>query len=180
MASLGDSSQPRTRRKSRARTILRGRPLVRADLMVAYEDEDLIAAPREVLWKLLREHLDNAKVVTIHPLILSQKTVSRTGDEAVVDRVIDVNRKKLKSRWKITYHPPDRSRWELLESEGPWTPGSYLDITYEEAPSGTRVRVKGDLTVRARPFFLSQDRAVRSILNDLHTEDVWFLRRYRY
>jgi hypothetical protein len=148
--------------------------------MVAYEDEDLIAAPREVVWRLLREHLDDTKVVNIHPLILSQKTVSRSEDEAVVDRVIDVNRKPLKSRWKIAYHPPDRSRWELLDSEGPWTPGSHLEVTYEEAPGGTRVRARGDLTVRPRPLFLSQERAVRSLLNDLHTEDVWFLRRYRY
>ena len=148
--------------------------------MVAYEDEDLIPAPREVVWKLLREHLNDAKVVEIHPLIQSQTTVSRSDDEVVVDRRIEVRRKPVRSRWKITYRPPDRARWEVLESEGPWAPGSYLDLTYEPVRDGTRVRAKGDLTVRPLPFLSSQERAIRTILADLRTEDVWYLRRYRY
>jgi hypothetical protein len=148
--------------------------------MVAYEDEDLIPAPRDVVWRLLRDHLDDAKIVDIHPLVLSQKTVSRSGDEVVVDRRIDVSRKILGSRWKITYRAPDRARWEILESDGPWAPGSYLDVTYEEVRDGTRVRARGDLTILPRPRLSSQERAVRTLLNDQRTEDVWYLRRYRY
>ncbi|MFI5413863.1 MAG: hypothetical protein ACHQ0I_04685, partial [Candidatus Lutacidiplasmatales archaeon] len=88
--------------------------------MVAYEDDDLFPAPRAIVWKLLDEHLDDAKALVIHPLIKSQKTVSRSGSEIVVDRVIDVRRKLLKSRWKITFEPPDHGRWEVVHSEGPW------------------------------------------------------------
>lgn len=148
--------------------------------MVAYEDEEVIDAPRAVVWKLLADHLDEAKIVDIHPLIRSQKIASRSGNEIVLDRVIDVNRKLKKSRWKLSYQPPDHARWEVLESEGPWAPGSYLDLTYIDEGKRTRVRARGELTVLNLPFFLSQPRTVRNALNDISTEDVWFLRRYRY
>jgi hypothetical protein len=148
--------------------------------MGTYEDEDLIPAPRDVIWKLLWDHLNDAKIVEIHPLIQSQKMVSRSGDEFVVDRRIEVRRTPVPSRWKITYRPPERAGWELLESEGPWTQGSYLEITYEEVPGGTRIRARGDLAVPMVPFYSSQERAVRTILDDQRTEDVFYLRRYRY
>lgn len=148
--------------------------------MVEYSDEDVIEAPRAVVWKLLADHLDEAKIVEIHPLIRSQKIVRQSGNEVVVDRVIDVNRKLKKSRWRMLFQPPDHARWEVLESEGPWASGSYLDLTYLEDGKKTRVRARGALTVMNLPFFLSQARTVRSVLNDLQTEDVWFLRRYRY
>ncbi|MGP8076882.1 MAG: hypothetical protein ACLP8Y_09210 [Thermoplasmata archaeon] len=148
--------------------------------MVAYEDDDMISAPRPIVWKLLDDHLDDKKILTIHPLIQSQTTVSRTGSEIVVDRVIDVRRKMMKSRWKITYQPPERGRWEILDSEGPWTPGSYLDVRYEEVPGGTRLHAKGDLSINVLPFFLSQKRTVARVLNDVHIEDLSFLNRYRF
>ncbi|HYA70851.1 MAG TPA: SRPBCC family protein [Thermoplasmata archaeon] len=148
--------------------------------MVAYDDEDVIDAPRAVVWKLLADHMNDAKIVEIHPLIQSQKTVERTGDSVVVDRVIDVNRKMRKSRWKISYQPPDHARWEVLESEGPWATGTYLDLTYFDEGKATRVRARGELAILNLPFFLSQPRTVRRVLNDIQTEDVWFLRRYRF
>jgi len=148
--------------------------------MVTYDDEDLIPAPREVVWRLLTDHLNHAKIVDIHPLIQSQKTVSQSGHEVVLDRVIDVRRKLKKSRWKLTFDPPDHARWEVVESEGPWAPGSYLDLTYIEEGKSTRVRAHGELTIVQLPFFLSQERTIRSVFNDIHTEDVWYLRRYRY
>jgi len=148
--------------------------------MVAYEDDDVIEAPRAVVWKLLEDHLNDAKIVEIHPLIQSQKTVERSGNTIVLDRVIDVRRKMKKSRWKLTYEVPDRARWEVVESEGPWTVGSYLDLTYTEAGKTTRIHAKGDLTIIGLPFFLSQARTIQSVMNDIHTEDVFFLRRYRY
>jgi len=148
--------------------------------MVAYEDDDLFPAPRAIVWKLLDEHLDDAKALVIHPLIKSQKTVSRSGSEIVVDRVIDVRRKLLKSRWKITFEPPDHGRWEVVQSEGPWAPGSYLDATYSEVPGGTRIQARGELTISVLPFFLSQKRTVPRVLNDVHTEDLAYIRRYRF
>jgi len=148
--------------------------------MVTYDDEDVIEAPRAIVWKLLTDHLNEAKIVDIHPLITSQKVVSRTENEAVLDRVIDVNRKPKKSRWKLTYHPPDGYRWEILESEGPWTPGNYLELTFTDEGKRTRVRARGELTIMNLPFFLSQARTIRKVMSDIHTEDVWFLRRYRF
>jgi len=148
--------------------------------MVAFEDESVIDAPRAVVWKLLTDHLDEAKIVDIHPLVRSQKLVSRTEHEVVIDRVIDVNRKMKKSRWKLTFRPPEQARWEILESEGPWTPGSYLELTYTEVGKTTRVHAKGELAIVDLPFFLSQPRTVRRVLDDIDTEDVWYLRRYRW
>jgi hypothetical protein len=148
--------------------------------MVAYDDEDLFPAPREVVWKLLNDHMNDAKIVDIHPLIRSQKTVGQPGNEVVLERVIEVRRKLKRSRWKITFEPPERARWEVVESEGPWTPGSYLELTYAVEGKSTRVRAHGDVTVMDLPFFLSQSRTIRSVFNDIHTEDVWYLRRYRF
>lgn len=148
--------------------------------MVVYEDEDLFPAPREIVWRLLRDHIDDAKVLVIHPLIKSQKTVSHTDSEAVVDRVIDVRRKLLKSRWKITYHPPQRARWEILESEGPWATGSSIDVSYAEVPGGTQIKARGDLSISVLPFFLSQKRTVHSVFNDVHAEDLNYVNRFRF
>ncbi len=148
--------------------------------MVVYEDRVLISAPRDVVWRLLNDHLDDKKISTIHPLVQSQKTVSRTGSEIVVDRVIDVRRKMMKSRWKITYQPPEHGRWEIIESEGPWDVGSFVDVTYADVPGGTQVSARGDLTISVLPFFLSQKRTVARVLNDVHIEDLSFLNRYRF
>jgi len=159
--------------------MIRDLPLDRA-VMVAYEDDDRIEAPRAIVWKLLMDHLDDAKVVDIHPLIRSQTTVARSEHEAVLDRVIDVDRKMRKSRWKLTLEPPDHLRWEVVESEGPWTRGSHLDLTYSEEGKATRVRARGELAFVKLPLLSSQERAVRRALDDLRTEDVFFLRRYHY
>jgi hypothetical protein len=148
--------------------------------VVLYDDDDLFPAPRDVVWRLLRDHLDDAKILVIHPLIKSQKTVSRTDSETVVDRVIDVRRKLLRSRWKLSYNPPEKARWEILESEGPWAPGSFVDVTYADVPGGTRIHARGDLTISVLPFFFSQARTVRSVLNDVHIEDWAFVNRYRF
>jgi len=148
--------------------------------MVVYDDATRIAAPPAIVWKLLNDHLDDAKMLVIHPLVQSQKTVSRSEGEVVVDRVIDVRRKMKTSRWKLSYRPPERMRWEVLESEGPWSPGSYLEVSYAEVPGGTMATAHGDLTISVLPFFLSQKRTVASVLNDIHTEDLSFLNRYRF
>ena len=148
--------------------------------MVAYEDQVLIPAPRDIIWRLLNDHLDDKKISTIHPLCQSQTTVSRTGSEVVVDRVIDVRRKMMKSRWKITYQPPEKGRWEIVEGEGPWAPGSYVDVSYAEVPGGTQVSARGDLLISVLPFFLSQKRTIARVFNDVHIEDLNFLNRYRF
>lgn len=148
--------------------------------MVEFADEDLIAAPRPIIWKLLGDHLDDKKIPLIHPLIQSQTTVSHAGSVTVVDRVIEVRRKPLKSRWQLTLEPPDHYRWEVHESEGPWAPGTYLDLRYEEVPGGTRAFARGALTISVLPFFLSQKRAVASALTDISVEDWAFINRYRF
>jgi len=148
--------------------------------VVDFADEETVPAPRAILWKLLADHLNNQKIVTIHPLIQSQTTVSHSGNDTVVDRVIDVRGKPLTSRWRLTLEPPDHYRWEVHESHGPWAPGTYMDVRYEEVPGGTKILARGALTISVLPFFLSQKRIVPRVLNDIAIEDAAFLNRYRF
>ena len=145
--------------------------------VVAYEDEDVFPAPKDAVWKLLQAHLDDSTIGSIHHLIKSQKTVSHSGTETIVNRSIDVRGKEMKSRWKVTYRPPDLARWEILESEGPWASGSYIENTYADAPGGTLIRGRGNMTISVLPFFLSQRRTIRKVFADIHAEALSFARR---
>lgn len=145
--------------------------------MVAYEEEWVFPAPKDVVWKLLDAHLDDATISVIHPLVRSQKTVRRTEEEIVFDRVIDVRGKLMDSRWKVTYHRPYSARWDIVGGKGPWAPGSYLENTYSDAPGGTSVRTRADMTISVLPFFMSQKRNVAKVLEGIDAQDMAFLRR---
>ncbi|MCI4331959.1 MAG: SRPBCC family protein [Thermoplasmata archaeon] len=145
--------------------------------MISYDDESVFPAPKDAVWKLLRSHLDDQAIGAIHPLILGQKTVSQEGDVTIVDRTIDVRGKKLASRWKITYHAPDSARWEIQSSEGPWAPGSFLEMSYSDAPGGTLVRTRGELKVSVLPFFIPQKGVIRKALETVHQDDIAALPR---
>jgi hypothetical protein len=143
--------------------------------MVAYDSSEVFPAPPETLWALLRSHLDD-RILRIHGLIRSQRMISQSGAESVLDRSIDVRGKLMKSRWKLTYRPPDFSRWEILESEGPWAAGTYLENAYAAAPGGTTIRSRGELRISVLPFFIPQGPAVRRVLDTVDREDRSFIR----
>ena len=145
--------------------------------MVAYQDDTVFPAPPNVVWKLLNNHLDDNQIHGIHPLILSQQTVSRNGNETIVHRTIDARGKSLGSKWKITYTPPGDSRWEVIESEGPWTVGSYVENRYSLAPGGTLIQTRGDLKISVLPFFLPQLATIRRVFSTIHEEDIVASRR---
>ncbi len=140
--------------------------------MVAYKDEGVFPVPPDVLWNLIQSHLDDQTISRIHPLVLSQQTVSRTDSEAIVDRTIDARGKPMRSKWRVTYHRPDSYRWEVLDGEGPWAVGSYLENRYSPAPGGTLIHSRGDLKITVIPFFLPQRSIIRRVLGDLDTEDL--------
>lgn len=144
--------------------------------MVVYEDQDVFPASREAIWKLLAAHRDDGTIGRIHALMRGQTTVSSSDAESVVDRVIDVRGKAMRSRWKLSYRPPEYSRWEIVESEGPWAKGSYIENWYSEAPGGTMMRSKGELRVSVLPFFMSQMKTIRKVFGDIQDEDIAFLR----
>jgi hypothetical protein len=145
--------------------------------MVDYEDTTVFPAPREKVWKLLDAHLDDRAISSIHHLIKAQTTASRSGAETLVDRTIDARGKMLRSRWKITYQPPDLARWEIVDGEGPWKTGSFIENRYAEDPGGTRITGRGDLTISVLPFFMSQKRTIQSVYSDIHDEDVAYARQ---
>jgi polyketide cyclase/dehydrase/lipid transport protein len=140
--------------------------------MVVYEDDGIFAAPPDAVWALLQAHLDDGRVHSIHPLILTQRTISQSGPEVLVDRTIDVRGRSMRSTWKITYRPPDFARWDIVESEGPWASGSYLENRYSAAPGGTRIQTHGDLSISVLPFFLPQRFTIRRVFDRLEREDL--------
>jgi hypothetical protein len=145
--------------------------------MVEYVEESFFPFPRDQVWKLLDAHWDDATIAQIHPLVRSQKTVSRSPGELVVDRTIDANGKIVNSRWKITLRPPDSVRFDVVSGTGPYEPGTFLETTYAGAPGGTNLRthVKGRISVL--PFFLPQKTFFRRVLGMLDAEDAAYLRR---
>ena len=144
--------------------------------MVEIQEEAVFPAPREALWKLLSAHLDDAAISRIHPLLKSQKTVSQSGTETILDRWTDVRGKVLRSRWKVTARTPELYRWEILDGDGPWTPGSYVENVYSAVASGTQIRSRGALKISVLPFFLPQKSIIRKVLDQLDSEDLAFLR----
>jgi|SRR5271170_4130829 len=145
--------------------------------MVTIHDDGVFPAPLSVVWKLLGAHQDDSTIPTIHPLVVQQHTVHRGSPDSVVDRIVNARGRQLRSRWKLTYRPPDLSRWEILESEGPWKVGSFLENHYSGAPGGTRIVTRGELHITVLPFFLPQGWFSRRILRDIDAEDAAFLPR---
>jgi hypothetical protein len=143
--------------------------------MVRYADDDVFPAPRAAVWKLLAAHQKDELIHAIHPLVLHQTTVQPGSPESIVERVIDVRGKPMRSRWKLTNRPPEYARWEILESEGPWSPGSYVENQYGEVPGGTRIVTRADLHVKVLPFFFLQGMVIRKVLGDIDVEDRVFL-----
>ena len=144
--------------------------------MVGYESDELFPFPRDRLWKLLEDHLDDSLVGRIHPLIKQQRTASRSGDSVIVERTIDARGKLLASQWKITYRPPDSSRWEIVSGQGPYAPGSWMENSYAEEGTGTRMRTRGELKITVLPFFLPQRPVLRRVLDTIDSEDQRYLK----
>jgi hypothetical protein len=139
--------------------------------MASCEDDGVFPAPPDALWALLRAHLDDNRIHSIHPLVLTQQTMTRSGPETIVDRTIDVRGKPMRSKWRITYTAPDAARWDMLESEGPLASGSYLENRYSAVPGGTRIQTRGELQISVLPFFLPQKPLIRRMINQLDEED---------
>ena len=144
--------------------------------MVEYSEEGIFPFPRERLWKLLDAHLDDDQIGHIHPLIRSQKTLRRSANEVLVERIIDARGKLLTSQWKHTVRPPDFFRYEIVSGDGPYAPGSFIETQYSDAPGGTRMRTHVKVHITVLPFFLPQKTVLRRVLTDLDREDEEYLR----
>jgi len=142
---------------------------------VEYEEEEVFPYPRDRVWELLQAHLDPSTIGRIHPLIRNQATITKNGEDTTLRRTIDARGRALGSQWKITLHPPDFSRYEILASEGPWSEGSCVENHYSDAPGGTLIRSRMKLHISVLPFILPQGLMVRRVLNTIDTEDRAFL-----
>jgi|HubBroStandDraft_1064217.scaffolds.fasta_scaffold13873_2 hypothetical protein len=144
--------------------------------MVTYENDQLFPFPRDRVWKLLNDHLDDSLLPKIHPLVKQSRTVSRDANSILFDRKIDARGKLLASQWRVTARPPDSFRWEVTSGEGPYATGSWMENTYSEEAGGTRIRSRGELKITVLPFFIPQRPVVRRVLDDIDTEDQAYLR----
>jgi hypothetical protein len=144
--------------------------------MVDYHDEAILPFPRQRIWQLIDAHLDPALIGRIHPLIRSQETVTSRPEETVLQRTIDVRGELMNSRWRLTSQPPEMFRWEVLQSDGPWAEGTWLENRYSEVPAGTRVESRGKLKVSVLPFLIPQSPVIRRVLSDLDVEDIAYLK----
>jgi hypothetical protein len=144
--------------------------------MVAYESVQLFPFPRERVWKLLNDHLDDALITKIHPLVKQSRTVSRDTNSVVFDRMIDARGKVLASQWRVTTRPPDTFRWDIVTSNGPYAAGSWMENAYSEEAGGTRIHSRGDLKVSILPFFIPQRPIIRRVFDDIDAEDQAYLR----
>jgi hypothetical protein len=145
--------------------------------MVELQDSFVFPAPPATLWRLLEAHLDPAQITAIHPLVRSQALARREGDAVVLRRTIDARGRRLTSEWRVTAHPPDVNRWEILTSEGPYATGSWLENRYVPVPGGTRVDTRSDLRITVLPFFLPQRPVIRRVFDSLDREDTAYLAR---
>jgi Polyketide cyclase / dehydrase and lipid transport len=144
--------------------------------MVAYESDQLFPFPRDRVWKLLNDHLDDALISNIHPLIKQSRTISRDANAVVLERTIDARGKLLTSQWRVTARPPDTFRWDIIASNGPYAVGSWMESTYTEQGGNTRIRSRGDLKISILPFLIPQRPVIRRVLDDIDSEDQAYLR----
>ncbi|HTS33105.1 MAG TPA: hypothetical protein VMI55_04105 [Thermoplasmata archaeon] len=144
--------------------------------MVDYHDEAMLPFPRQRIWQLIEAHRDPAQIGRIHPLVRNQEVESTRADETVVLRTIDVRGELRRSTWRLTSQPPEMFRWEILESDGPWAEGTWLENRYSEVPGGTRIESRGKLKVSVIPFLIPQGPVIRRVLSDLDVEDAAYLK----
>lgn len=142
--------------------------------MPHYEDEETIPVDLAKLWSFLDRHT-TPEISRIHTEILAQDIVSASAQETVMKRTIDMRGKQVHSTWKITVARPTMTKWEILEGDGPWAPGSWLENTYTEVNGQVKVRSVGELKVVGVPFFL-QKKVLHMVLDHVSEQDHSFLK----
>ena len=152
--------------------------------MVKVDLEGTFPAPRDKLWELFRMHLDEATIKQIHPEILSDKTVSRSpslesqGGDWVVERIVTIRGKASKMIWKYKMTPLERLRFDIVESDGPLSEGSFVDSTYDEVPGGTLISTRAEIILHGVPRFM-QGWAARRLLNQIDKGDLNYFRKIK-
>ena len=142
--------------------------------MVRYTDDSIVPIPRDRLRRLLDLHAGDDQIPKIHPEVVSQQTVAQASGEFTARRGVRMLRKVVTATWRVSFAPGERYRWEVLDGNGPWTPGSYVETVYSDVPEGTRLRTEGELTIAGFPGFL-QNRLVRLVLGRIDREDLGYL-----
>ncbi len=146
--------------------------------MVRLRMESVFPASREKLWSVLKLHVDDDVIGRIHPRVLSQQQISKDGDRWVLQRKVRSFGKSLSLKMRVEMAPPEMYRWEIIESDGGVTPGSYVENKYGEAGDGTTVSTTGEMTLQGVPGFL-QRWIVERRLDGADKEDLLYLTKMR-
>lgn len=125
------------------------------------------------LWTFLDRHV-SPEISRIHPEILAQKVVSSSGRRTIFQRTIEVQDKRFSSTWRITIERPRAMRWEIVEGDGPWAPGTWLDNSYTESHEKVKVRSVGELELVGVPSAL-QTKIIRTVLDQVSAQDRTYL-----
>lgn len=145
--------------------------------MARYSDEGVIPISRERLWQFLDLHTRADSITLIHPGVVSQRIITQSESEVVVAREIEFRGTARPNTWKLTSHPPDSLRWEVLEApQGPMQPGTWVENHYSDVPGGTRIVTEGEIAVVGVPRFL-MSRIARSVMNRIDKQDRDYLRQ---
>jgi hypothetical protein len=124
--------------------------------MVKISEDSIFPAPREKLWKVLELHLNKDIIGKIHPSILSQNEISKEGNKIVLERVVRVFGRNINFKMKYDIVPMEKFRWEIIESNGGASPGSFVLNMYSDSDEGasTRISTTGEMATRGVPSFL--------------------------
>jgi len=144
--------------------------------MAQFTMESVFPASREQLWKVLNLHVEDDRIVKIHPNFLSQRQVSREGNRWVLERKIRLLGKNHTFTMAIDMAPPDLCRWEIVASDGLLTPGSFVENRYTEASEGTKVNTTVQITLKGVPSFL-QSWMIKRNLSQADDEDLEYLKK---
>lgn len=142
------------------------------------EMEGVFPLPPDRVWNLLWHHMDEDRIRTIHPWILSSTRI-REGDSVEYNGLTfpkekaSVRQAKLAGRpstgtWNYRIEPPDRFGYEILLDNGST---ARFDNTYAAAPGGTLVKTRAVISLKGVPDFLAAG-AVRRALNRGEREDL--------
>ncbi len=124
--------------------------------MVRLRMESVFPASREELWRVLKLHVEDDVIGSIHPRILSQQQISKDGDRWILQRKVRSLGRTFGLKMRVEMAPPEMYRWEVIESDGGVIPGSFVENRYAEAGERTTVSTTGEMTLKGVPGFLQK------------------------
>jgi hypothetical protein len=147
------------------------------------ELESVFPLPLDDLWKLLHAHLDDDRLRSIHPWMVSGQTTGEKGiaefnglsfpREKTAERVAKLGTRPSHTAWRYIIEPPRRYSYEIAFDNGST---ARFENVYAPAQGGTLVKTAAELSIKRVPAFLAK-RVVNRSLNRGEAEDIAYARK---